>query len=296
MRVIIFGKGFLGTTLYRSLLEEGHAVAVYSKRDVNYTSHDALVDFLKKMPPGFVINASGFTGVPNVDAAEDNKELCWKLNAQVPATIATAIETAGGRHWLMHISSGCIYSGYDKDYTEEDTPNFGLFNPESSFYSKTKHAAETFLEGLPVFSFRLRIPFDGTLSHRNYFSKLIKYDSLISVPNSVTCIDDFCSFVHQFIVKRGEQGERLPYGPYNVVNPGVVKAEDIVTALRDHGVMNPNHRFIELSELNTKAKRSNVVLNTEKTASIGLELPHVGESLRRCVKEFAERWRLEHGD
>jgi dTDP-4-dehydrorhamnose reductase len=295
MRVVIFGKGFLGQKLYHSLLEKGYAVAIYSKRDVDYTNHDTLVAWLKKMPTGFIINASGYTGVPNVDAAEDNKELCWKLNAQVPATIATAIEAAGGRHWMIHISSGCIYNGYDKDYTEEDTPNFGLFNPDSSFYSKTKHAAETMLEGLPVYSLRLRIPFDGNLVHRNYFSKLMKYDSLISVDNSVTCIDDFCVFVSRFITRK-MNSQYLPYGAYNVVNPGVVKAEDIVTALRDHGVMNPNHRFIELSELNTKAKRSNVVLSTERAASIGLELPHVGESLRRCVKEFAGKWRLEHGD
>jgi dTDP-4-dehydrorhamnose reductase len=293
--VIIFGKGFLGTNLYRNLLEAGYAVAIFSKRDIDYTNHRELVEFFRKMPPGFVINASGFTGVPNVDAAEDNKELCWKLNAQVPATIATAIEAAGGWHWLMHISSGCIYNGYDKDYTEEDTPNFGLFNPESSFYSKTKHAAETFLEGLPVYSLRLRIPFDGKLSNRNYFSKLMKYDNLISVPNSVTCIDDFCTFVNRFITRKMNE-QYLPYGPYNVVNPGVVKAKDIVTVLRDHGVINPNHRFIELSDLGTKANRSNVVLATEKVASIELELPHVGESLRRCIKEFADGWRLNYGD
>lgn len=295
MRIIIFGKGFLGKTLYQSLLLSGHSVGIYSKRDVDYTNHDILVRWLKTMPGGFVINASGFTGVPNVDAAEDNKELCWKLNALVPATIASAIETGGGRHWLMHISSGCIYNGYSKYYTEKDTPNFGLFNPESSFYSKTKHAAETFLDGFPTFSFRLRIPFDGTLSHRNYFSKLLKYDNLISVPNSVTCIDDFSVFVHNFIVKI-QSGGLPPYGAYNVVNPGMITAKAIVAELRDHGVMNPNHRFIELSELDTRAKRSNVALSTEKTASIGLELPRVGESLRKSIKEFANRWRLERGD
>ena len=293
-RVVIFGKGFLGQTLGKSLLERGHAVAVYSKQDVDYTNHQVLENWLKSMPYCMVINASGYTGVPNVDAAEDNKELCWKLNVQVPATIASAIESAGSLHRMIHISSGCIYNGYDKDYTEEDTPNFGLFNSDSSFYSKTKHAAETVLNGLPVYSFRLRIPFDGTLSHRNYFSKLMKYDSLISVNNSITCIDDFCKFVHDFIQKR--QSSSLPFGPYNVVNPGVIEAAEIVQMLRSHGVKNPKHRFIDLDELDTKAKRSNVVLSTEKIDGLGLSLPPVGESLRRCVEEFSDSWRLEYGD
>ena len=41
---------------------------------------------------------------------------------------------------FTQISSGCIYGGYEKDFTEDDVPNFDFQN--GSFYSGTKALAE----------------------------------------------------------------------------------------------------------------------------------------------------------
>lgn len=288
--ITIFGNGFLGNLLFDRLLKAGHHVTIYGKKDLDYTDFNTVKKYIKNNYIDFIINASGYTGIPNIDAAENEKDLCWKLNVEVPATIAAAAQTAqNGDANLINISSGCIYNGYDKEFSEADIPNFGLFNPESSFYSKTKHAAETLLNNFNTYSFRLRIPFNGSLSHRNYFSKIMKYDSLINVSNSITCTDDFCDFVNKFINK--SENAKLPFGPYNIVNTGSVTAEEIVTQLRACGVVNPRHHFVPVSQLNTKAKRSNTTLDTCLIKRLGLELPPIGESLRKCVKEFAENWR-----
>ena len=289
MKIVIFGNGFLGKSIYKTLYNYGHHVLIYSKKNGDYTDSYFLQDWLAKNQIDLVINASGYTGVPNVDAAEDDKALCWKLNVEVPAIIATSCKAVFSN--MIHISSGCIYNGYDKIYTEDDVPNFGLFNPNSSFYSKTKHAAETILNNLPVYSFRLRIPFDGTLSPRNYLTKLMGYDNLISVENSVTCIDDFCNFVHKFISMM--QTKEIDTGVYNVVNPGALTAKNVIDNLSIYGIKNPNHKFIDLHELNTKAKRSNVILSSEKINKLNLGLPPVNESLQKCIKEFASNWFLK---
>ena len=41
---------------------------------------------------------------------------------------------------LAQISSGCIYNGYEKRFTEEDEPNFTFNN--GSFYSGSKALCE----------------------------------------------------------------------------------------------------------------------------------------------------------
>jgi dTDP-4-dehydrorhamnose reductase len=182
---------------------------------------------------------------------------------------------------IIHIGSGCIYSGYDKVYNENDTPNFGIYSNESSYYSKCKHIFETFAKDFNCYIFRIRIPFTETLTRKNYFSKILAYDSLINELNSVTSLNDFNNFIVRFMAIKPK------HGIYNVVNPQPVKAEDIVRLLELNGLKNPNWKFIELKDLNTKANRSNCILSTDKINSLGLQLPNTNDSLVRDIVALA---------
>ena len=171
MKILILGRGYLGTQLYL-YLKGIMSVTILSKTDLDYTDPGVLSHFIFSERFKVVINASGYTGKPNIDAAEDDKESCWKYNVEVPLAIADAAQRAGA--YMIHLSSGCIYNGYDKVFSEEDAPNWGLFQQESSFYSKTKHAAETLLAD-KAWLLRLRMPFSQTLSSKNYLSKILGY-------------------------------------------------------------------------------------------------------------------------
>jgi dTDP-4-dehydrorhamnose reductase len=122
---------------------------------------------------------------------------------------------------------------------------------------------------------RIRIPFTDAWTRKNYFSKLLGYDTLINELNSVTSLNDFDEFIVKFISAKPD------YGIYNVVNPEPIKAEEVVWLLEKHGLKNPNWKFIELKDLNTVANRSNCVLSTDKIAKLGLEHPLTRYSLVR---------------
>lgn len=278
---IILGKGFVGTSIAHYFRSNNIEHKIYSQTELDYTNPDTFRDFLDKNNRDikYVINCSGYTGVPNVDACEDNKELCYNYNVLYPLNVVKLCHVYAVP--VIHIGSGCIYSGYDKKYTEEDTPNFGMFSNESSYYSKCKHVFETFVKGYRCSVLRIRIPFTNVMTRKNYFSKLVNYDTLINELNSVTSLNDFNEFVVRFINTRPD------WGIYNVVNPEPVKAEEVVQILKDNSIVNPNWRFIELKDLNTKANRSNCVLSTAKIKKIGLELPNTRESLIRDIKSLA---------
>jgi dTDP-4-dehydrorhamnose reductase len=182
---------------------------------------------------------------------------------------------------VIHVGSGCIYSGYDKVYTEEDIPNFGIYSDESSYYSKCKHVFETFAKEFNCYVLRIRIPFTDTLTRKNYFTKLLNYETLINELNSVTSLNDFDEFVVRFISAKPD------YGIYNVVNPEPVKAEEVVQIMKERGLKNPRWQFIELKDLNTKANRSNCVLSTKKIDDLGLSLPETRTSLLRDISRLA---------
>lgn len=285
MKVLILGRGYLGTQLYL-YLKDKMATTILSKADLDYTDPGALSSYIFSERFKVVINASGFTGKPNIDAAETNKEDCWKYNVDVPLAIADAAQRAGA--FMIHLSSGCIYNGYEKVFTEEDPPNWGIFQDDSSFYSKTKHVAERLLAN-KAWLLRLRMPFSGDLSERNYFTKILNYNKLISLENSVTSVDDFCELVKNMVVKISEGVFMVAcsYGPINCVNEGTLNAKEVVEMMKKYDLVNPNHQFIELSELKTLAARSNCVLSTHRLKELGLTMPDAKLSAELAIKRMA---------
>jgi 3,5-epimerase/4-reductase len=278
---VILGKGFVGTHLSQHFKLNNIDHKIFSQSELDYTDPNTFRDFLDTNDKDikWVVSAFGYTGIPNVDACEDNKELCYAYNVLYPMQVVKLCNQY--KIPVIHIGSGCIYSGYEKEFTEEDTPNFGIYSNESSYYSKCKHVFETFAKEFNCYVLRIRIPFTDILTRKNYFSKLLNYDTLINELNSVTSLNDFDEFVVRFISAKPE------YGIYNVVNPEPVKAEEVVEILKDNKIVNSKWRFIELKDLNTKANRSNCVLTTDKIKDLGLQLPNTRTSLLRDISTLA---------
>lgn len=287
MNILILGRGYIGNALFSRLSIVGeYNVDWKSKAEIQYDDKRCLSNYIKDAYD-IIINASGYTGRPNVDACEDNRDDTWYYNVTIPGIIADTCMEHNIK--LIHVSSGCIYDGYDKPYTEQDEPNFGIKQPNSSWYSKTKHASELRLAGTGAHIMRIRMPFCSTTSGRNIMIKLLNYDYIINQKNSVTNVEDFANFIKSFISTPTELYSSG--GIYNVVNPQPVSTAIIINALREHGIENPKWEYIELKELydmHTTTSRSNCVLSDSKISGIGLELPDTMESLNRCAERIVD--------
>lgn len=291
VNVIILGKGFVGTHLYNSLKDvKDFNVSAISRNEVDYLDTICLKKYIRENSffthnsfEDFVfINCAGFTGRPNVDECELKKEICLELNTKLPTRLSYFCKK--NNFWLINISSGCIYTGYEKEFTETDTPNFGIYNPQSSFYSKCKHLAEELSNLDSTSFFRIRMPFCNYKSDRNYINKIINYDNLVSFKNSMTCIEDLSIFVEKFINKKIYKNAP---GIYNVVNPGGITAKDVVNILSSNNIINKNWKFVDIENLNLIANRSNCVLSDNKIEELGLALPPAAESLANCIHKLA---------
>lgn len=286
MNILLLGNGFIGSYIVDSLKEcKDINLHVLTKQNDRYDQPFFLDTAINKHKPDVVINACGYTGRPNVDACEINKQACWDLNVNLPKNVSIICETYGIP--LIHISSGCIYTGYSKLYTEHDKPNFGLGSDESSWYSKTKHAGEIALHDTNTYTLRVRMPFCSDVHTRNFLNKVLKYDSLIEFENSMTCVEDFVIFLNKFINKIHTKS--IEPGIYNVCNPGAVTIRHAVKLFKANGVGNANWKFVDISKLNIKANRSNCILDTTKISSIGLSLPDVKYSLNKAITIMSEK-------
>ena len=176
---------------------------------------------------------------------------------------------------FIHIGSGCIYDGYEKEYTEQDTPNFGIYSDKSSFYSKTKHISENILmQDSRTAIVRLRIPFDGVPGPKNYFTKMLAYDNLIDFRNSRTSITSLCAFINML------KSDFMP-GIYNAVHSNPLTTSEVLAVMNYYGLNNPNWKTVEYKDIPIRANRSNCVLSTKKIEQCGLALGDELDAIKR---------------
>ena len=91
-KLIVIGNGYIGKKLYKQLSTRVDEIVTVS--GLNYDDPETLLqefdstvgnEIRRSVGPKdpndrpWVINCVGYTGKPNVDACEDEKEKCWQL-------------------------------------------------------------------------------------------------------------------------------------------------------------------------------------------------------------------------
>lgn len=271
-RVLIFGNGYIGNKFKAALGDR----AVISPADIADAA--AVRAALDTHRQSAVINCAGKTGKPNVDWCEDHKEETHRSNVLGPQVLAE--QCAERAIHLTHIGSGCVYEGDNggKGFSEDDLPNY-----DGSYYSRTKRQSEEMLKRFPVLQLRMRMPVDSVPNDRNLITKLVRYRKVISVPNSVSIIDDFITAALRLMELRRT-------GVYNVTNPGAIEHREILDAYKE--LVDPafSYELMSLDELGKiiKAGRSNCVLSTAKLAAEGIMLPHIRDAIRTTLHRYKQ--------
>ncbi len=289
MIILLGGSGYVGQAYQRLFTRLGLDFRNLVRKQIDYTNPHQLADLLAETRATFLINAAGYTGKPNVDACEDDKANCVFGNAVLPGSIREACEKT--RTPWGHVSSGCIYSGERPGgggFREDDAPNFSFRTNHCSFYSGTKALGEEVLGGArDCYIWRLRIPFNEMDSPRNYLSKLMSYARLLDAANSLSQLDDFCRATYECF-SRG-----VPFGTYNVTNPGRVTTREVVDLIRASGVIRKEFSFFndeeEFMRIAARTPRSNCVLDTSKLEQTGIQMTEVHAALEQALRD----WRRE---
>ena len=270
VRTLVFGAGWLGTQWAAR-----HAAAVLTSTDI--ADEEAVANELDTFKPVRVVNAAGKTGHPNIDALEDHPASTYRSNVIGPLVLAAACRQRDLH--MTHIGSGCIYTGDNggAGFAETDPPNF-----RGSLYARSKIAAEQSLAEFDVLQLRIRLPIASVPAPRNLLTKLIAFERVIRVPNSITVLDDFWEPAEALIL-------RSETGIWNLVNDGVELHDDLLALWRER--VDPSHR-VEVIDPQTldgelRAARSNCVLSTAKLHAAGLGMPPLAESLPRLVDAYA---------
>lgn len=315
MILLLGATGYIGQAFQAALQQRGEPFTSLSRSQVDYTDFPSLYEYLKTTRPSFLINAAGYTGKPNVDSCEIARADTLQGNTLFPQTLAHAC-AALGIPW-GHVSSGCIFAGchvetengwiIEKDlskpaikalsrispeklrgFNETETPNFSFRDEPCSFYSGTKALGEEAISGVgDNFIWRLRIPFDEIDNGRNYLSKIQRYAKVYDNLNSLSHRTDYANACLDTWF------QKIPFGIYNVTNPGFVSTTDVVELIRK--ILKPGREFAfwesdaDFYNTGAVAPRSNCIMDSSKLVDAGVAIRPVREALEAAL----ENWKPE---
>jgi len=136
VKFLLLGRnGQLGRALSPILPQLGDLVA-WGREDVDLEDPAELADRIKREEPDFIVNAAAYTGV---DAAEDDREYAYRINAEAVGAIGEAARSIAA--FVVHYSTDFVFDGTSSTpYAETDRPN------PLSVYGQSKLAGEWALQ------------------------------------------------------------------------------------------------------------------------------------------------------
>lgn len=222
----MLGSGYVASAYMRSLHFLGMNPMIASRAWLDYHDPQLLRAYIRLYQPQLVINCAGYTG-RTVDDCEVNKQECYIANVTLPRNLARVCGESGTR--LVHISSGCIFTG-PGPFKESDSPN-----NLDQFYAQCKAAAEqeilsvTKETGLKSWIFRIRMPFNHIICPRNWLVKIAEYPLILEGQNSITFLDEFTTRSYMLVQKDNP-------GVYHAAYPTPVSTLKVAELLLSSGL------------------------------------------------------------
>ena len=119
MKILLTGSsGQLGHGLLPPLRKIGQVWAP-QRSEFDLSNPESLRSKIREFSPDLVINAGAYTAV---DRAEDEVDLCFRVNAEAPRVLAE--ESSRLDACMIHYSTDYVFDGKKAEpYTEQDDPN-----------------------------------------------------------------------------------------------------------------------------------------------------------------------------
>lgn len=211
MKVLVTGvNGQLGYDVVKELKKRGHQAIGVDRERMDLTSTEQIKECIENVNPEAIIHCAAYTAV---DAAEENEELCRRVNAIATKEIAEYARLLDIP--MIYISTDYVFDGTkDGEYTEEDIPN------PINVYGKTKYEGEIYVQELLEKYYIVRISWVFGENGNNFIDtmlRLAKDRDEINVINDQVGSPTYTKDLAPLLVDMIETDK---YGVYHATNEG----------------------------------------------------------------------------
>ena len=280
--LITGANGQLGNEM--RLVAATDAERVYHFTDVaelDICDEEAIERFVVEHAIDCIVNCAAYT---NVNKAEEDAELCDKLNHLAPANLARVAAKHGAA--LIHVSTDYVFNGQHYiPYKEDDDtcPN--------SVYGTTKLAGEQSIQALCADAVIIRTAWLYSTFGNNFVKTMLRLGSeraelgvVFDQIGTPTYARDLARAIHHII------GNGVVPGIYHYSNEGVCSWYDFTKAIFElGGITTCALKPLHTDEYPTPAARPHysVLDKTKIKQTYGVEVPYWMDSLRECIKQLS---------
>lgn len=279
MKILVTGvKGQLGSDVAKELAERGTNVIGVDVDEMDITDEAAVRRVISEASPDAVIHCAAYTAV---DAAEENEEMCRKVNADGTKYIARMCKELGIK--MLYISTDYVFDGHGtRPWEPEDERN------PLSVYGQTKYEGELAVQNTLDKYFIVRITWTFGVNGKNFVKTMLrlseKNDSIRVVDDqygSPTATADLAVLLSDMIVTD-------KYGIYHATNEGICTWYEFTCEIFRQAGIEVEVVPVTTAEYNAKAKRpANSRMSKDKLTASGFErLPSWQDALTRYLKKL----------
>ena len=280
MKVLVTGvKGQLGYDVVNELEKRGHVAVGTDVDNMDITDANQVQTVIKEANPDAVIHCAAYTAV---DLAEDNVDLCRRINADGTRNIAEVCKELDIK--MIYISTDYVFDGEGTHFWQPDDARSPL-----NVYGQTKYEGELAVESLLEKYYIVRIAWVFGVNGKNFIKTML---NLGKTRDHLTVVNDQIgspTYTYDLAKLLVDMVETDKYGRYHATNEGISSWYDFACEIfrqagYDHVTVSP----VSASEYPAKAKRpSNSRMCKDKLTENGFEkLPTWQDALGRYLKEI----------
>lgn len=279
MKVLVTGvKGQLGYDVVRELEKRQIEAVGVDVEEMDITDAAQVETVIRNVNPDAVIHCAAYTAV---DAAEDNEELCRRVNAQGTENVAKVCQEMDLK--MMYISTDYVFDGQGTRPWEPDDERDPL-----NVYGQTKYEGELAVEKYVEKFFIVRIAWVFGVNGKNFIKTMLnlgKTHDKLTVVNDQTGSPTYTYDLARLLVDMIQTDK---YGRYHATNEGICTWYEFACEIFRQAGMDVEVAPVTSDEYPAKAKRpANSRMSKKKLDENGFErLPSWQDALKRYLKEI----------
>lgn len=279
MKVLVTGtKGQLGYDVVNELTGRGIEAVGVDIEEMDITDADSVNRVIAQAAPDAVIHCAAYTAV---DAAEDNVELCRRVNVDGTQNIANICKKLDIP--MIYISTDYVFDGEGERPWEPDDERTPL-----NVYGQTKYEGELAVQNTLEKYFIVRIAWVFGVNGKNFVRTML---NLAKTHGHITVVNDqFGSPTYTYDLARLLVDMVLTdkYGIYHATNEGICTWYEFACEIFRQAGVKVEVEPVSAKQYQARAKRpSNSRMNKDKLEKNGFKrLPSWQDALGRYLKEI----------
>lgn len=279
MKILVTGvKGQLGHDVVNELNKRGIDSVGVDIQEMDITDASSVEQVITNAHVDAVIHCAAYTAV---DAAEDNQEICRKVNVNGTQNIATTCKNLGIK--MMYISTDYVFDGQGTRPWEPDDARSPL-----NVYGQTKYEGELAVQNTLDNYFIVRIAWVFGINGKNFIKTML---NLAKTHNHLTVVNDQYgspTYTYDLAKLLVDMVVTDKYGIYHATNEGICTWYEFAREIFRQAHIQIDVQPVSSDAFPSKAKRpANSRMSKDKLEENGFHrLPTWQDAVSRYLNEL----------